>query len=218
MTDGEEASSPVSGSRALSRREFALFQRLIREETGIYLSDGKRDLLISRLAPRLRELGLPSFSDYYRRVTEEGDEDERVRMLDRISTNETQFFREPRHFEFLEQTVLPKWRSESDAGTRPRRLRAWSCACASGEEPYTLAMVLLANLPGWDVQVLGTDISTRVLDKARAGVWSIERASHIPSTYLKTYMLRGTRSQEGKMAADTALRAILEFQRFNLTT
>ena len=218
MSDGEEATRPVSGARALSRREFALFQRLIRDETGIYLSDAKRDLLISRLAPRLRELGLPTFGDYYRRVTDEGDEDERVRMLDRISTNETQFFREPRHFEFLEQNVLPKWRTEADAGGRPRRLRAWSCACASGEEPYTLGMVLLTTLPGWDLHVLGTDISTRALDKARAGVWSIERASHIPSPYLKTFMLRGTRSQEGKMAADTALRSILEFQRFNLTT
>ena len=118
MNDG---GGTTTGPRTttMSRAEFALFQRLIRAETGISLSEAKRELLISRLSPRLRELGLASFSDYYRRI-EEGDEAELVRMVDRISTNETQFFREPRHFEYLEQTVLPSWRAQAEAGALSR--------------------------------------------------------------------------------------------------
>jgi chemotaxis protein methyltransferase CheR len=211
---------PRQSARAISRAEFVLFQRLIRTETGISLSDGKRDLLVSRLAPRLRELGLASFADYYRRI-EEGDEAERVHMLDRISTNETHFFREARHFEYLEQTVLPDRRAQVEAGVLPREMRAWSCACSTGEEPYSLAMTFLAHLPvpaGWNVRVLGTDISTRALDKAGQGVWSMERAAAIPAAYLKAFMLRGTRSQEGKLAAGEELRQIVEFRRFNLST
>ena len=207
-------------AHAISRAEFVLFQRLIRTETGISLTDAKRELLVSRLAPRLRELGLTSFADYYRRI-EEGDEAERVQMLDRISTNETHFFREPRHFEYLAQTVLPNRRAQVEGGGLPREMRAWSCACATGEEPYSLAMTFLTHLPvasGWNVRVLGTDISTRALDKAAQGVWSIERSGTIPAPYLKTFMLRGTRSQEGKMAAGDELREVVEFRRFNLST
>jgi chemotaxis protein methyltransferase CheR len=207
-------------ARPISRKEFLLFQRLIREETGIFLSDAKQELLVSRLAPRLRELGLTSFLDYYNRIAEDGDLEERTRMVDRIATNETQFFREPRHFEYLEQVVLPEWRARAEAGDMSRRVRAWSCACATGEEPYSLAMTLLTHLPpsaGWDVSILATDISTKALDRAQRGVWSIDRADHIPDAYRKAFMLRGTRSQEGRMAADTALRSVIDFERFNLS-
>ncbi len=215
-----DAAAPAFGARVMSRREFALFQRLIREDTGIFLGEAKRELLVNRLAPRLRELGLATFEDYYQRI-EGGDEEERIRMLDRVSTNETRFFREPRHFELIEETILPRWRAEAEAGTRPKRIRAWSSACATGEEPYSIAMSLLTHVPtsaGWDLHVLGTDISTRALDKAARGVWSIEQSGHIPPAYLKAFMLRGTRSQEGKMAADDTVRAIVELRRFNLST
>jgi chemotaxis protein methyltransferase CheR len=215
-----DAAAPAFGARVMSRREFGLFQRLIREETGIFLGEAKRELLMNRLSPRLRDLGLATFEDYYLRI-EEGDEAERIVLLDRISTNETRFFREPRHFDFIEEEILPKWRAQAEAGAMPKRIRAWSSACATGEEPYSLAMSLLSHLPisaGWDHHVLGTDISTRALAKAGRGVWSIEQSGHIPPAYLKAFMLRGTRSQEGKMAADATVRAIVEFRRFNLST
>jgi len=194
--------------KTISQREFAMFQALIQREAGIYLSQAKRDLLVNRLSPRLRELGLQSFEDYYRIA--DSDHDERVRMLDRISTNETQFFREPRHFEYLEQTVYPALQKRAEIGEGARRVRVWSAACSSGEEPYSIAMSLLSHFsPSWELHILATDISTRVLKRAEEAVWPLERASQIPPPYLKAYMLRGTKSQEGKMKAAPELRAIV---------
>jgi chemotaxis protein methyltransferase CheR len=216
---GKDARSPLAliATRTISSREFALFQALIQREAGIYLSQAKRDLLVNRLSPRLRELGIQTFEDYYRIADE--DDDERVRMLDRISTNETQFFREPRHFEYLESSVYPGWHRRAESGEMHRRIRVWSAACSTGEEPFSIAMSLLAHFaPSWDLHILATDLSTRVLKKAEQAVWSLDRSAQIPPAYLKTFMLRGTRSQEGKMKAGAELRALIEFQRFNLNS
>src|SRR5689334_3217401 len=159
--------SPLGSSRVLNTREFRLFQRLIHREAGIHLSDAKKVLVEGRLARRLRELAL-DFDAYYRLV--EGDEAERVRMLDCICTNETHFFREPRQFEFLETHVFPEWRARAEAGTMARRIRVWSAGCSTGEEPYSVAMAFLARFPpssGWEIEVVATDLSTRVLDRAQ---------------------------------------------------
>jgi chemotaxis protein methyltransferase CheR len=209
--------APLSPSKTISQREFTLFQTLIQREAGIYLSLAKRDLLVNRLSPRLRELGLRSFEDYYQLADTDGEE--RVRMLDRIATNETQFFREPRHFEYLEQTVYPAMQRRAETGEGTKRVRVWSAACSTGEEPYSIAMTLLAHFSAsWDLHVLATDISTRVLKKAEAAVWPLERSSQIPPPYLKSYMLKGERTQEGKMKAGPELRAIVETHRFNLSS
>ncbi len=203
--------------RSVSDAEFARFQALVQEEAGIWLSPAKRALLAGRLAKRLRELGLAAFGDYYDLVV--ADEAERIRMLDRISTNETHFFREPRHFELLTERVYPAWRAEADAGRRSRRIRAWSAACSSGEEPYTLAMTLLAAFPpggGWEVEILASDISTRVLQRASEAVWPIAKSKEIPPAYLKAFMLRGTGSQEGRMKAGPEIRSLVRFVRLNL--
>ena len=149
----------VPGLPALSDREFALFAAFIRREAGIALSDAKRTLLVGRLARRLRELGVPSFGHYLRIV--ESDPDERMQMLDCISTHETHFFREPRHFDFLREVLFPAWRARWPRG---RRIRVWSAGCSTGEEPYSLAMTLLDGLPpedGWRHEILATDLSTR---------------------------------------------------------
>jgi chemotaxis protein methyltransferase CheR len=208
-----------SGIPAITDQEFALFQALIHREAGIYLSPAKKALLVGRLMRRLKELGLSSFGAYYRVVTEGGDETEQVRLLDCICTNETHFFREPRQFEFLEQRIFPEWEARAAAGKMPRRIRAWSAACSTGEEPYSLAMVLLERFPsasGWEVEILATDLSTRALERARAGVWRIEKAHEIPGRHQKAFMLRGTGSQEGRMKAGPALRGVVRFQRLNL--
>jgi chemotaxis protein methyltransferase CheR len=199
----------------VSDRDFARFQALINREAGIWLAPVKKALLVGRLARRLRELGLDSYGDYYERV--EGDGVERVRMLDAICTNETHFFREPRHFEFLEARVFPAWREEADAGRRPRRVRIWSAACSTGEEPYSLAMTLLTAFPsGWELEIVASDLSTKVLERARSGVWPIEKAKEIPDAHRRAFMLRGYGSQEGLMKAGPELRALVSFHRVNL--
>lgn len=203
--------------RPLSDREFRMLQQLIYREAGIHLSDAKKALVSGRLTRRVRALGCRDFTAYYQRV--ESNQNERTSMLDCISTNETRFFREPKQFEFLDETVLPYWRALGDAGQIPKRIRAWSAACSTGEEPYTLAMVLAAHFPaaeGWSVEILASDLSTRVLDAAREGVWPIERSHDIPERLRKAYMLRGIRAEEGRMRAHPSLKSMIEFRRINL--
>ena len=218
---GRPALPPESiqaASPQISDREFALFQDLIRRTAGIHLSDVKKALVLSRLSRRLRQLGFATFHEYYDHLLS-GDQEECVRMIDCMTTNETRFFREEDQFRFLESDVLPAWRAEAEAGGRPRHVRAWCAGCSTGEEPYSLAMVLLRALPpgaGWVIDILATDLSTRALDHARQAVWPIDRAAEIPAEYLKAYMLRGTRSQEGRMKAGPKIRALVRFERLNL--
>jgi chemotaxis protein methyltransferase CheR len=170
---------------------FRRFQTLILRESGIRLADVKKALLTGRLSRRLRELHLTSFDDYFVRV--EADEPEKVRMLDLITTNETRFFRESKQFDLLDSDVLPRWAEEARDGRRPRRVRAWSAGCSTGEEPYSLAMLLHSHFPNeWDIEILATDLSTRALEKARTAVYSLEKSKEISPAFLKAYMLRGT--------------------------
>lgn len=199
----------------VSDRDFLRFQALINREAGIWLAPVKKALLVGRLARRLRELGLHGYGEYYDRVVEDGAE--RVRMLDAICTNETHFFREPRHFDLLAERIVPAWVAEADAGRRPRRARVWSAACSTGEEPYSLAMSLLSALPGWEVEILATDLSTKVLARAEDGLWPVEKAKEIPTPYLKAFMLRGFGSQEGLMKAGPEIRRLIRFARLNLS-
>ncbi len=202
------------GVPSLSDAEFRLFATYIQRQAGIALSDAKRTLLIGRLARRLRELGCASFLEYYERVI--ADADERMQMLDRISTHETHFVREPRHFDFLRDELFPRWRARSPRGAR---IRVWSAACSTGEEPYSIAMMLLDELPpadGWRHEILATDLSRAVVEAAREGVWPLARCQAIPQRLLERYMLRGVGSQEGNVKAGPELRAIVRFATLNL--
>lgn len=222
-TPPDRGLSAGPGIRPLTDREFKLFQALIHDEAGIYLADVKKALLVGRLSRRIRELGLDSFEAYYQRIVGAAHPGERVELINNICTHETHFFREPRQFDFLERTVAPRWRARADAGGRPKHIRAWSAACSSGEEPYSLAMSLLTHFPareGWSIEILATDISTRVLDRARAAIWPIEKAAQIPTPYLKRFMLRGGPGHggehHGKMKAGPEIRAAVTFQQLNL--
>lgn len=207
-----------TGIAPLSDAEFELFRTLIYREAGIHLTPAKKPLLTGRLASRLRELGLRSFGAYYRHAAD-GRPGEIAHLLDRITTNETRFFREGWHFEFLEREVFPRWRTEDSGVYRRKTIRCWSAGCSTGEEPYSLAMVLRAAFPaeeGWTLRILGTDISGRVVERARAGVWPVERAREIPREHLERFMLRGTGDRIGTMKAGPELRRLVTIHRLNL--
>ncbi|HEU4559295.1 MAG TPA: protein-glutamate O-methyltransferase CheR [Longimicrobium sp.] len=221
MTAPGPMAAPAADLRtpAMGPHEFARFRALIYREAGIHLADCKQALLVGRLSRRLRELGLRSFGAYWRLVADGGDPAERVRMLEAVCTHETHFFREPQHWAFLSGELFPRWRAQAAARGRARRVRAWSAGCSSGEEPYSLAMTLLEHFPaaeGWSLEVVATDLSTRVLERAQAGIWPMTRGDDIPEPYRRRYMLRGRRTQEGMLAAGPALRRVVRFQQLNL--
>jgi chemotaxis protein methyltransferase CheR len=209
-----EASPAIT---APTDEEFGLFQHLVESIAGIHLSDAKRALLISRLWKRVRACEVRSFADYYSLVSR--DDAERAAMIDAICTNETHFFREPRQFDYIKDTLIPEWRGKAARGERPRAIRVWSAGCSSGEEPYSIAMLFLAELPeseGWTIRIQATDLSRKVLEQARQGRWTIARAAEIPDPYLRRFMLRGVGSRQGELKAGQELRSVIEFGRLNL--
>lgn len=191
----------------LKDNEFVLFQKMIYETAGINMSSAKKALVSGRLARRLKYYGLTSYGDYFD-LLHSSNNGEFQMAVDLLTTNETFFFREPRHFDFLREEVLPAWR------TGPRRV--WSAACSSGEEAYTLAMMLAEHAPTKDWEIIGTDISTRVLEKARSGHYAIERAEKIPRPYLNNYCLKGVGKQEGTFLIERNLRERISFLHANL--
>jgi chemotaxis protein methyltransferase CheR len=204
-------------SHEISEKEFLRLRNLVYEEAGIWLSQAKTALLVGRLAKRLRHHGLKSFKQYYDLVINSGEE--RIQMLDALSTNETRFFREPQHFELLKSVIFPKWAEEAATGRRGRKIRVLSAGCSTGQEPYSLAMVLLDGFPaasGWEIEIIATDLSTRALEIARTGIWPAAKVDEIPSSYLKAFMLKGFADQAGKMKAGPEIRSIVRFFRMNL--
>jgi chemotaxis protein methyltransferase CheR len=198
---------------------FQKFQKLIYSETGIWLGSSKTALLCGRLFRRLRTLEITSLQNYYEFVSQPEQHQERARMIDAITTNETRFFREPRQFEFLVQKVFPHWYADAERGLRPKRINIWSAGCSSGEEPYTVAMLLAKHLPaeqGWDARILATDISNRVLEKARKGIYPIARATELPKDLLHAFMLRGMAERQGEMKVKVEIQQMVEFRRLNL--
>jgi len=202
--------------RAISAKEFLLFQQFIYQESGIWLSDAKVGLLTARLSKRLRVLDLNRFSDYYERV--HSDLEERMVMLDVITTNETHFFREPIHFQFLAERVFPTWQAASNARKRDRVIRVWSAGCSTGQEPYSLAMILLDHFPPvhrWAVEIVATDLSRRAVATAEQGIWSADKAREIPKQYVRKYTLKGVGEFRGKLKAAPSIQMI-RFARLNL--
>ena len=197
-------------SPAITDAEFAQFQRLIYQIAGISLSDSKKVLLVGRLGKRLTALGLSSFSAYYKFVSSGNDPGERQTMVDLLTTNETYFFREEAHFDFLRQVVIPKH-------PPGQSFDIWSGASSTGEEIYTLCMVLADELgPDGAWTILGSDISTHVLNIAQRGLYWLDRTRGLPKEYLRKYCLKGVRSQEGAFIIDPALRRHTRFMQVNL--
>jgi len=202
--------SAVAGSVGITDAEFAQFQRLIYQVAGISMADSKKILLTGRLGRRLRELGMSSFGEYYRYITSGADAQEHQMMVDLLTTNETYFFREEAHFDYLRSHVIP----QHPAG---RPLEIWSAASSTGEEIYTLCMVLADEIGlGGPWSVLGSDISTQVLATAARGQYSLERTRGLPQSYLKKYCLKGVRSQAGTFLIAPELRKHARFIQVNL--
>jgi chemotaxis protein methyltransferase CheR len=204
-------------SHQISEKEFLRLRNLVYEEAGIWLSQAKTALLVGRLAKRLRHHGLKSFKQYYELVI--NSPEERVQMLDALSTNETRFFREPQHFELQKSFIFPKWAEQAATGHRPRKIRVLSAGCSTGQEPYSLAMILLDRFPaasGWEIEIIATDLSTRALQIAQTGIWPAAKADEIPSSYLKAFMLKGFADQAGRMSAGPEIRSVIRFFRMNL--
>lgn len=163
---------------SLRNSDFEAIARLVHETCGISLRDGKQELVKARLMKRMRELAISDFAVYLERVKTDHTGAELDRMLDLLTTNKTSFFRESQHFDLLRTAVIPELPG--------RRIRVWSAACSSGEEPYTIAMTLRACLPSpdsFDARILATDISTRVLAKARAATYEAETLASLPPGY-----------------------------------
>lgn len=192
----------------ITDREYQQIQGLIFEWAGISLGPNKRPLVVGRLSKRLRHYGLTSFTDYLTGPLKQQPEEQQI-MTDLLTTNETYFFREPAHFDFLKQQALPKLANQG-------KVRVWSAACSSGEEPYTLAMVLDEALPGVNWSILATDISMTVLEVAKAGLYGLNASHKIPQHYLQRYCLKGVRSQAGVLRIDPALQRRIDFQQLNL--
>ncbi|HET6718278.1 MAG TPA: protein-glutamate O-methyltransferase CheR [Rhodocyclaceae bacterium] len=198
-----------SAGQTITDQEFALFQKLIYQIAGIALSDAKKVLLVGRLGKRLKHYNFATFSEYYRYLGGRDNSTELQIMVDLLTTNETYFFREPRHFDFLREVVLKE--------DRPGTFRIWSGASSSGEEAYSMAMTLAEYRPDAPWEVFGSDISLTVLAKAQAGLYSLERTDGIPPAYMKKYCLKGVRSQEGKFLIAPELRQRVSFAQLNLT-
>lgn len=196
----------------LSDGEFEEIRRLVREHTGIALADSKRELVYSRLVRRLRKLKLDSFRDYLE-VLAKGEAAELEEFTNAITTNLTSFFREPHHFEFLAETALPELEKRNAA---TRRLRIWSAGCSTGEEPYSLAMVLqeqMSRFRGWDVRILATDLDSNVLAHASAGVYREDRFERMPGGR-KGKWFKPTR--DGHHVAADELKSLITFKQLNL--
>jgi chemotaxis protein methyltransferase CheR len=201
----------------ISSHEFQLLQELVRSHTGISLSDHKRSLVASRLGKRLRALNLGSFRSYYDFLVGERGAEELEQFVNAMTTNKTDFYREPVHFEFLEREIIPVLKMRA-ARTGERRIRIWSAGCSTGEEPYTIALTLceaLGRLLTWDVRILASDIDTEVLAKADRGVYPRERVVDIPPALLHRYFLQGTGDNEGLVKVAPSLRTLVTFRRIN---
>ena len=193
----------------LKENEFKKFAKLVHELTGIHLGPMKLTLVESRLYKRLRHYGFNSYGEYYDFILKPGQEVELEMVVDIITTNETHFFREPAHYDFIQNEILSRWPSNSI-------FRAWSAASSTGQEAYSLSMCLDDHPLVSYYDILGSDINQTVIRAARRGVYPIALADEIPKNYLKKYCLKGVRSMEGTFKVHERIKNPVKFERNNL--
>ncbi|MDH4027741.1 MAG: protein-glutamate O-methyltransferase [Nitrospirota bacterium] len=204
----------------MSQEDFRRISEFVQKELGIMMPPAKRIMVQSRLQKRLRALRMSSYKQYCEYVfSPRGIEGELVHMIDLVTTNKTDFFREPAHFEYLISTAVPELARLTGAGAG-KQLMIWSAGCSTGEEPYTLAMVLQdyaeKSLPRkFAYTILATDISTKVLNIAQKGIYSVDRITPVPMEFRKKFLLRSRDREKGLVMFNREIREIIRFRRLN---
>lgn len=200
---------------SLTSHDLAVIMRIMLKEAGISLSGAKANLVYSRLAKRVRKLGLSSFAEYCAMVESDAGAQELGEMIAALTTNVTRFFREPHHFEHLREKVLPGLMAQARAGGR---VRLWSSACSSGPEPYSMALTMLSVMPDayrYDVKILATDIDPNVLATGEAGIYEESALEPVPAALRKTWF-SPLNDGSGRMRANDELRSLVSFRKLNL--
>ncbi|HEY3786320.1 MAG TPA: protein-glutamate O-methyltransferase CheR [Steroidobacteraceae bacterium] len=195
--------------------DFEALRKLVKQITGINLSDQKRELVYGRLARRLRALQLRSFAEYREALAQDGG-NEIAQLCNAITTNLTSFFREPHHFEHLREQVLAPLLSSS---ARTTRLRIWSAGCSTGEEAYSIAMTVMEAFPDpsrWDVRILATDLDSDVLERARSGIYCADRLKNLAHERRSRYFTERPGPEELSYEVVPELKALITFKQFNL--
>lgn len=203
----------VEGEFPFTRRDFITITQMLHEHSGIAMGEGKAALVYSRLVKRLRALGLRSFREYCRLIGDVHQVAERHAMISALTTNVTRFFREPHHFDYLRDEVLPPLIAHAKLGGR---VRLWSAACSSGQEPYSMALTLLSVLPeapNLDVKILASDIDANVLTQARSGIYRLDDTIPVPEALRRRWF---SNLGDGQLQISDAARALVDFQDINL--
>ncbi len=200
-------------NQGMTTPEFKVFQELLYHKSGIVLKENKRSLVESRVTQRLRALHMPSFSEYIGFLQADTTGEELIQLIDVISTNITHYFRENDHFEFLDQ-IMGEW---GEAGLK--KVRIWSAACSTGEEPYSIAMTVHPHMVKhqMDLKILGTDISTRVLAKAKEGIYTQDRLKTVPKEMQSRYFIRQQGQGDEMYQVSGKLRQMTMYRRLNFT-
>ncbi|MCK9396360.1 MAG: methyltransferase domain-containing protein [Methylobacter sp.] len=192
----------------ITAEEFSLFRRVIYDHAGIALTPEKKIMVASRLAKRLLHYGLQTYGQYYRLLSTGQHPQEFQLMVNILTTNETYFFREPKHFDFLKDQIIKSWRGDN--------FRLWSAASSTGEESYSIGMSLADSLGMRKWEIFGSDVNTEVLETAQRGVYLMDRLDNMDKRYLDKYCLKGVRSQEGYFRVDEKIRNRVSFGQINL--
>jgi len=196
-----------------TREDFDFLRTLSNEHSGILVPDDKFDMFYSRLSKRVRLLGLASFKEYCQYLKTHSDK-EFTEFINAVTTNLTSFFREKHHFEYLKNTVIPEVLKRNNT---KKTIRVWSAGCSTGEEPYSLAMTLLENVPSdWEIKILATDLDTNVLQAAATGIYTSDRVEGLPPGTLKQWFKKGKGSNAIKVKVHPQLQALIQFKQLNL--
>jgi len=199
----------------LSDANFECIRQFVSEHTGIVLTDKKKDMVYGRLSKRIHKGNFGSF-DAFCDALEAGDEVEHEFMINAITTNLTAFFREDHHFKYLANTLIPELVEKKGHN---KRLRIWSAGCSTGEEPYSIAMILKESLPDfydWDVKILATDLDSNVVEQGKSGVYRAERISGLPDDRIKRWFRRGRGDRSDMVKVSSELQQMISFKRLNL--
>ena len=199
---------------SFARKDFNRLCELVNEHTGIQLGDGKEDMLYGRISRRLRQLGLPSFAAYIRLLESDRAAEEIEDFVNAVTTNLTSFFREKHHFDYLRDSLLPELMRRNRVS---RRIRIWSAGCSTGEEPYSIAMMVAEVVPkDWDVKILATDLDTDVLAHGERGVYDIGRVESVDKATVKRWFMKNRKDDPTHVKVRPELQRLIHFRQLNL--